>query len=146
MRLFLLPISTRRTLLYGQRLNITTSESQTYLDKGTTRAANLWAKWEKKESGWQKKVVDYGNYALRRIAYEEWGLKSIPPLSSRKSEEDVPGKGLVELAYPENTMSEERAREILTTLATERKALHRKRLIWSFIGMPISAPFALIPM
>lgn len=91
-------------------------------------------------------MVDYGNYALRRIAYEEWGLKSIPPLSSRKSEDDVPGKGLVELAYPENTMSEERAREILTTLATERKALHRKRLIWSFIGMPISAPFALIPM
>ena len=146
MRLLLLPISTRRTLLYGQRLKVTTIESQTYIEKATTRAANLWAKWEKKESGWQKKVVDYGNYALRRIAFEEWGLKSIPPLSSRKNVEDMSDKGIVELAYPGNTMSEVRAKEILKSLATERQALHRKRLIWSFIGMPISAPFALIPV
>lgn len=146
MRLFLLPISTRRTLIYAQKLNITTTESKTYLDQGTTRAANLWAKWEKKESGWQKKVVDYGNYALRRIAYEEWGLKSIPPLSSRKKEEELSGKEVVEVAYPGNSMSQARAMEVLQTLATERQALHRKRLIWSFVGMPISAPFAIVPM
>lgn len=91
-------------------------------------------------------MVDYGNYALRRIAYEEWGLKSIPALSSRKNDDDISGKGIVELAYPGNTMSEKRAREILKILATERKALHTQRLIWSFIGMPISAPFALIPV
>lgn len=91
-------------------------------------------------------MVDYGNYALRRIAYEEWGLKSVPPLSSRKKDEEISGQGTVEVAYPGKIMSEMRAREVLKKLATERQALHRKRLLWSFIGMPISAPFALIPI
>jgi len=146
MRLFLLPISTRRTLIYCERLNVTTAERKTILDKGIVKATNLWAKWEKKESGWQKKVVDYGNYALRRIPYEEWGLKSVPPLSARRQEDELTGKETVEVAFPETWLSEDKVKEVLKKLATERQSIHRKRLIWSFVGMPISAPFALVPM
>lgn len=146
MRLFLLPISTRRTLIYCQRLNVTTSEQQTFLDKGTKRAANLWASWEKKESGWQKKIVDLGNKALKRIPYEEWGLKSIPPLSARRQEDELSGKEQVEVHFPPSLIPENRVTEVLKILGTERESLHKSRMIYSILGWPISAPFALVPM
>jgi len=146
MRLFLLPISTRRTLIFCQRINATTTEKKSWLDKGTTRAANLWAGWEKKESGWQRKVVDYGNQALKRIPYEEWGLKSIPPLSSRRKEEELSGRQKVEVLFPGNLIPQEKVMDVLRVLGTERQGLHKQRLLWSVAAMPIVAPFALVPM
>ncbi|KAJ2977758.1 hypothetical protein NUW58_g7710 [Xylaria curta] len=146
MRLFLLPISTRRTLLYCQKLQKLPSEKQPLVDKITLRAARLWAGWEKKESGWQKTVVKYGNRALRRIPYEEWGLKSVPTLSARRREEELLGKEKHHLIFPESIIAASRAPQILHTLATERESLHRTRMIWCFVGMPITAPFALVPI
>ncbi|KAI1356578.1 mitochondrial K+-H+ exchange-related-domain-containing protein [Xylaria sp. FL0043] len=146
MRLFLLPISTRRTLLYCQKLQALPSEKQPLVDKLTLRAAKLWAGWEKKESGWQKSVVKYGNRALRRIPYEEWGLKSVPTLSARRREEEVIGKEKHHLIFPESIIPATRAPEVLHKLATEREGLHRSRMIWCFVGMPITAPFALVPV
>ncbi|KAH8592979.1 mitochondrial K+-H+ exchange-related-domain-containing protein [Bisporella sp. PMI_857] len=146
MRLFLLPISTRRTLIYSQRLKRSTVEQNSLLEKGTKKAADIWADWEKKESGWQRKVVDYGNQALRRIPFEEWGLKSIPPLSNRRKEDELARKEEVEVSYPSTLIPKERVLDVLKALGTERQALHRKRLIWSIVGMPLVAPFALVPV
>ncbi|KAI0972588.1 mitochondrial K+-H+ exchange-related-domain-containing protein [Xylaria arbuscula] len=146
MRLFLLPISTRRTLLYCQKLQALPSEKQPLVDKITSRAAKLWAGWEKKESGWQKSVVKYGNTALRRVPYEEWGLKSVPTLSARRREEEIIGKEKHHLIFPESIISATRAPQVLQTLATEREGLHRSRMISCFVGMPITAPFALVPI
>jgi hypothetical protein len=146
MRLYLIPISTRRTLLYCQRLNVTTTSQQGWLEKGTTKAAKLWATWENKESGWQKKVVEYGNYALKRIPYEEWGLKSVPPLSARRKEKDLTGKEKVEVRFPSCLIPEAEVLDVLRTLATARQSLHQKRMIYCFIGMPLTAPLAIIPM
>jgi len=145
-RLLLLPISTRRTLIYSQRLKAVIAENQSWLDKGTARAANLWASWEKKESGWQRKVVDYGNQALKRIPYEEWGLKSIPPLSSRRKENESAGKERVELIFPDILIPKENVLNVLRRLGTERQAIHKQRLVWSIVGMPLVAPFALVPV
>ncbi|KAI1298965.1 mitochondrial K+-H+ exchange-related-domain-containing protein [Xylaria venustula] len=146
MRLFLVPISTRRTLLYCHKLQVLPSEKQPLVDKITSRAAKLWAGWEKKDSGWQKSVVKYGNRALRRIPYEEWGLKSVPTLSARRREEEIMGKEKHHLIFPESIISTTRAPQVLQQLATERESLHRSRMIWCFVGMPITAPFALVPM
>lgn len=148
MRLYLLPISTRRTLLYAQRLSVTTkpSHEQSYVDKAVNLAARQWSKWEQKESGWQRRVVDYGNHALRRIPYEEWGLKSVPPLSARRRDDELRGKEKVQLSFPQSVVPLHKAEGILKTLATERQALHRKRLIYCVLCMPLTIPVGLIPL
>lgn len=149
MRIFLLPISTRRTLLYAHRLNVATASQQakeSLLEKIQSKAAKTWAGWEQKESGWQKTVVVYGNQALKRIPYEEWALKSVPPLSTKRKDDELRGDDKVEVVYPQILVSADKVTEVLHTLGTEREALHRRKLIWCLVGMPISAPFALVPM
>lgn len=146
MRLYLLPISTRRTLIYCQRLNVTTTNEVSFLEKTTAKANNLWASWEKKDSGWQKTVVDFGNKALKRIPYEEWGLKSVPPLSKRWREAEIGGREKVEVSFPSKFFPQARVTEVLRKLGTERKQLHKARLWGSIIGMPLVAPFALVPV
>ena len=106
----------------------------------------MWAGWEKKESGWQRKVVDYGNEALKRIPFEEWGLKSIPPLSARREKEEIAGKDKVEVSFPASVIPEGKVLDVLRSLSTEKDAFHKKRLVWSIVGMPIVAPFALVPV
>lgn len=145
MRLYLLPISTRRTLLYCERFNVQSAQKKTLVDNVTSRAATLWANWEKKESGWQRKIVDYGNHALRRIPYEEWGLKSVPPLSARRRDEELKGQDRVELVFPDTVIPTSKAVSVLRTLGTERESLHKRNLMWCLIGMPITIPFALVP-
>lgn len=147
MRLYLLPITTRRTLLYGQRLNTAAAVAQqNILDKAQNRASKLWADWEKKEKGWQKSVVNYGNYALRRIPYQEWGLKSVPPLSTKRKDDELRGTDTVEVIYPKLLVPTDRVSSVLETLSTEREALHKRKLVYCLIGMPITIPFALVPI
>ncbi|KAG5948815.1 hypothetical protein E4U53_006127 [Claviceps sorghi] len=157
MRLFLLPLSTRRSFLYAQRRNSpTTATDASYIDRGVAWAAGKWSEWERKESGWQKKVVEYGNHAFRRIPYEEWGLKSVPPLSSwrgRRRDGEVEenlqsqdGQEHVELVFPRSVMSEAQAEEVVRRMGRERDGLHRRRLMWCVVGMPITVPFAVVPI
>lgn len=148
MRVFLLPISTRRTLLYAHRLNAPAAQQQNqgWLDKVQTKAAQTWADWEKKNSGWQSTIVKYGNQALRKIPYEEWSLKSVPPLSTKRADDELKGTDKVEVIYPKSLMAKSNINDVMQRLSTEREGLHRKRLIWCLIGMPISAPFAAVPM
>lgn len=148
MRLFLLPISTRQSLIYCQRLNQQLSNKPpTYLDKITTKATTTWLDWEKKDKGWQKKITTYGNTLFQRLPYEEYGLKSIPPLSERRRSEEIEGKEAIQLEYPLGLIEDSRVQEAVRRLGgDEKQAFHTKWLIGSLIGMPISAPFALVPV
>ncbi|KAI5839312.1 mitochondrial K+-H+ exchange-related-domain-containing protein [Morchella snyderi] len=145
MRLYLIPISTRRTLIYGQRLNKITHPHPSLADKASARAAKVWLSWENGKAGWQRSLTDAGNKLFNRIPYEEWGLKSIPPLSARRKQDEMDHQR-VEVIYPPSIIKENRIPEIIKTLATERNDIHRSRLIWSIVGMPIVAPFALVPI
>lgn len=147
MRLFLLPISTRQSLVYCQRSNIKLSEKATLLDKAATKGANIWLKWEKKESGWQKKVTSYGNKLFQRLPYAEWGLKSIPPLSERRKRDEVEAKEEVRVEYPGAFIDSREVHDALQRLGSkDRQRFHTKWLWGSIIGMPISAPVALLPV
>lgn len=147
MRLYLLPISTRRTLLYAQRLNVTaTAKDASYADKAVGFAARKWAEWEKQEAGWKRKVVDYGNHAFRRIPYEEWGLKSVPPLSARRRDDELRGNEKVQLVFPRAAIPVHQVEDIVRALATEREGLHKKRLVYCVLGMPLTIPIGLLPV
>ena len=155
MRLFLLPISTKRSLLYCQRTNkqlnneqsyaarITAQVSkkrinkqpqveQSYIDRLTSKASKTWLSWGKADKGWRKLVTSYGEKLLQRLPYEEWGLKSIPPLSTKRKTE--------KLGQDQKTL-------LVRSFATkERQEFHKKWMLASFLGMPIVAPIALIPV
>ena len=73
------------------------------------------------------------------------GLKSIPPLSARRPQQDVAG-AKIDVVYPPALIPREKVARILKHLGTDRNALHMKRLTWSVVGMPIVAPFALVPL
>lgn len=146
MRVYLLPLSTRRTLLYCQKLKALESQKQTWGDWVQAKAARTWSEWEQKDGGWQKKVVSYGNHALRRIPYEEWGLKSVPPLSQRRREVELGNSEKVDVVYPKTLMPADKVSKVLQTLATEREALHRKRLVWCFVAMPFTIPVGILPL
>lgn len=94
-------------------------------------------------------VTKYGNQGLQRIPYEEWGLKSFPPLTHAIQGDDMAmmaeGKRF-DVVYPANIMKQEEAPLVLARLAKERKQYHWRRFIGCLVGMPITVPFALIPV
>lgn len=73
------------------------------------------------------------------------GLKSIPPLSARRKQDEI-DRAKIEVVYPPSIIQEQKIPTIIQQLATERNDVHRRRLVWSLVGMPIVAPFALVPI
>ncbi|EEP79582.1 conserved hypothetical protein [Uncinocarpus reesii 1704] len=146
MRLFLIPITTRRTLLYCKRASAGVPAQLSYLDRITNKASTTWAQWEEADRGWKKSLTTYGHRVLQRIPYEEWGLKSVPPLSARREAQELQSHTPVELLYPGNVIHRHNVLGTLKTLATERQDLHRRRMWWSLGVAPLTAPIALIPV
>ncbi|MCJ1312083.1 hypothetical protein MMC25_005757 [Agyrium rufum] len=154
MRLYLLPISrTRSPLIYCCRVNQQLTPQTTLLDKISARANDRWLKWEKSDVKWQKRTVVYGNKLFERIPYEEWGLKSIPPLSARRKKEDLDSRDgeSVTVTYAPSSLEEGNREEkhvlgVLGRIATERQALHRRMMWFSIVGMPLTIPVGLIPI
>jgi hypothetical protein len=148
MRLFLLPISTRRTLIFCERVqeSLTPGKPAPYSERIITKAADTWAGWEKKESGWQRWVTNAGNTLFRRIPFPEWGLKSFPPATNARIQDVDAGKYKFECLYPAAYLKESKVLETLQKLATERKQLHYSRLWGSVVLMPVMVPFALVPV
>ncbi|KAJ5511882.1 Protein of unknown function DUF2343 [Penicillium expansum] len=146
MRLFLIPISTKRVLVYARPLNKDLAKELSILDRITTKAAETWAKWEEADKGWKMHLVRWGNRVQQRIPYEEWALKSIPSFKTQLRINGDHGKTKVDVLFPGNAVRLDRIQQVVRTIATERQELHRKRMMWSLIAAPITAPFGLIPV
>lgn len=146
MRLFLIPISTRRALIYARPLRRDSPKELSLLDRVTSKAAKTWASWEETEKGWKKQLVTWGNRVQQRIPFEEWGLKSIPSLKAQRRLDNDHGKKKIDVLFPGNSLWLDRIPSVLRTIATERQQLHRKRMWWSFAAAPITLPFVLVPV
>ncbi|KAJ5578275.1 uncharacterized protein N7459_007239 [Penicillium hispanicum] len=146
MRLFLIPISTRRALIYGRPLRRDAAKELSPLDRATSKAAQTWASWEEAEKGWKKHLVTWGNRVQQRIPFEEWGLKSIPSLNTQRRIDENHGKTKIDVLFPGNSVWPEKIPTILRTIATERQEFHRKKMWWSFGIAPVTAPLGLIPV
>lgn len=146
MRLFLIPISTRRALIYSRPLKKDFAKELSLVDKLTVRAAETWAKWEEVDKGWKKRIVTWGNKVQQRIPYEEWGLKSIPSFNAQRRLDEAHGTKKIDVLFPGNAVKHEKLQSALRTIATERQDLHRSRMWWSVIVAPITAPIALLPV
>lgn len=147
MRLFLLPVSTKQSLIFCQRVKPQPSKKLPWIDRITTGASTKWLAWEKADKGWMKKVTVYGNKLFQRLPHEEWGLKSIPPLNASRKAIELEGKESIQVEFPETILNQDMVNKTLRAFAAkERQAFHTKWLWASIIGMPISLPFGLIPM
>ena len=146
MRLLLLPISKKHMLVYAQRLNQQLTSRKGYTERITAWAGRKWAEWEASDTRYKRKVTTWGNTAFARIPYQEWGLKSIPPLSARRKNEELRGKEEVDALFPSSIIKEANVHNLLRKLATERQALHRKWMWWSIVGIPLTIPIGIIPM
>lgn len=146
MRLFLVPITKGRALIYCKRVRAEVTKRSSIIDKITNKASQTWAKWEEADKGWKKSLVVYGHRVLQSISYQEWGLKSVPPLSARIEAEKQHAPTPVNLLYPANVIPEPNVLGLLRKLATQRQELHRRRMWWSIIVAPFTAPIALIPL
>lgn len=94
-----------------------------------------------------KKVTVYGNKLFQRLPHEEWGLKSIPPLNASHKAVELEGKEKVQIEFPESVLNEETVIKTLRAFGSkERQSFHTKWLWASILGMPLSAPAALVPM
>ncbi|BCS26052.1 mitochondrial K+-H+ exchange-related family protein [Aspergillus puulaauensis] len=146
LRLFVVPISTRRALIYARLLRKDVSKERSILDRITDKAAQTWTQWEEADKGWKTHIVSWGNRVQQRIPYEEWGLKSIPSLSSQRRIDESHGTTRVDVLFPGNAIKEEKLIPMLHQLSKARQELHRRRMWWSFIAAPLTAPIALIPI
>lgn len=143
MRFFLVPISTKRAFIYCRPPKTLKTG---YVDRLTNKAAETWAKWESAEKGWQKRLVTYGHVILQRIPYEEWGLKSIPPLNVSREIQEAHQKEKIDVMFPRNAIKPQDVPDVLRKLGTERQDLHRRRMWWCLGIAPLTAPVAIIPV
>lgn len=147
MRIFLLPLSTRQALIYCQKsAQKATSAPLSLPERITNKAAQTWANWEEAKSGWKATVVKYGNAGLKRIPYQEWGLKSFPPFNAKVQAELLSDNKKVDVFFPGNVMRKQDVPKVMQRLAMDRKKWHRQRFFGSMFIMPLTAPFALIPV
>lgn len=146
MRLFLVPISTRRALIYSQPLSKNLAQKLSITDRITNKAAETWAKWEEADKGLKKHLVSWGNAVQQRIPFEEWGLKSIPSLNAQRRLNQSDADKKVDVLFPGNAIRREKLRPVLLAIAVGRQNLHRNKMWWSFIIAPLTAPIALLPV
>ena len=161
MRLYLLPISTRRALIYCEpRSHQIPVGQKSYVERAVDKANSTWADWEKNSDStfnWKKRTTEYGNMMFRKIPFEEWGLKTIPFLKKKDKElyaansgsERTPRPGSkVVVLYPRayQSLCDSQVLDTVEHLTEGRRVLHRNRMYGSVAAMPLTIPFGLIPM
>jgi len=78
MRILLLPLTRRQTLLFAQRLTENErNKPNPWLTWVMQRTQKTWSDWGKSDTKWKAKTVATGNRLLDKIDWEEYSLKTV---------------------------------------------------------------------
>src|SRR6266496_3624262 len=78
MRILLLPLTRRHTLLFAQRLTENASNKPSpWLSWVMKKTQKTWSEWGRSETKWKLKTVATGNKLLDKIDWEEYSLKTV---------------------------------------------------------------------
>ncbi|PWN40265.1 hypothetical protein IE81DRAFT_293677 [Ceraceosorus guamensis] len=126
------------------------------------KASNYWLSLNepgaKSTFDWKRRTYRAGESLMDRIEYEEWALKGVDPqagpvLSEIRSKREASasqsaaeGAAEIQLLYPATYLQGPVLIAALRKMTKHRTPHHRSRLIWCLIGMPITIPFALVPI
>ena len=107
MRILLLPLTRRQTLLYAQRLTQNeTHKPHPWLIWASQKAQKTWVEWGQSETKWKSKTVETGNRLLDQVDWEEYSLKTVHDPKSTKTEavrtlffsmKSLPGSGFLRM-------------------------------------------------
>jgi Mitochondrial K+-H+ exchange-related len=102
MRILLLPLTRRQTLLYAQRLTQNESmKPSPWLTWITAKAQKTWSDWGKSDTKWKSKTASIGNRLLDKIDWEEYSLKTIQDPKTTTSENVPPSSELeADMRFP----------------------------------------------
>lgn len=93
MRILLLPLTRRQTLLFSQRLTENASyKPSPWLVWIMRKTQKTWSDWGKSETKWKSKTVATGNKLLDKVDWEEYSLKTIHDPKTTTAEKVSPRK------------------------------------------------------
>ena len=93
MRIILLPLTRRKTLLYAQRLTENDSHKPNpWITWALSKAQKTWVDWGKSTTTWKAKTVATGNRLLDKIDWEEYSLKTVHDPKSTTTEKVYPAR------------------------------------------------------
>ncbi|SNX81711.1 uncharacterized protein MEPE_00416 [Melanopsichium pennsylvanicum] len=114
---------------------------------------------QKSTLDWKRRTYVLGERLMDRIEYQEWALKGIDPalgphLIRReakdavavKSDGGIPKLDHVPLLYPPTLLDPKKLMKSLKNLTDHRTPHHYRRFWYCVVGMPITIPFALVPV
>lgn len=161
MRIFYLPISGTRQLIYCQKLDTPLVHAKPQLDdRLAVRLSHAFDRFAQSPTKWKRTVTYWVDKLLDTVPFEEAGLKTVPPRHNRMrqladgthiSEREAIRTGKVRelmpvpLIYPSRldfgAVQETIRADALTALKT-----HRKQMVWCVAGLPLTLPLALNPV
>ncbi|CDS02253.1 uncharacterized protein SPSC_02635 [Sporisorium scitamineum] len=108
---------------------------------------------------WKRRTYVLGERLMDRIEYQEWALKGIDPAmgphlirrkpkdaDTNESTSGIPKLDHVPLLYPSSLLEPQRLLKSLKNLTDHRTPHHYRRFWYCVVGMPITVPFALVPV
>ncbi|ANB15704.1 hypothetical protein AWJ20_3343 [Sugiyamaella lignohabitans] len=172
MRLIVVPLSVKTSMVYCQKLALPAARQTPRIDdKLVARAAKTWGEWQKSDSKLKKTIISWANIALERISYEEWSLKTIPAQSSIKrkvveanskvnesdphhvthaefEKHELENSDLesIPVIFPSSILDRHQVTSRLQALASRGINHHTKYMWMSAIGAPLTLPVALLPV
>lgn len=163
MRIFYLPVTAQRRLIFCQKSDAPLVRAKPRLDdRLATRLARVWDRFEQSDRRWKQVVTTWVDKLLDTVPFEENGLRSVPPRHTRKrqlkdkshiSEKEAIRSGQVRdlepvpLVFPATAgLTFAEAQTNVGTAALQGLKTHRRQMLWCLAGLPLTLPLSINPL